>query len=369
MRLLYLTEERIEFSEAMVRGGAIHVLKVIGGLRERGHDVHLIDWNDSPSHPFQWSVTPTSRFIDGAFRTFLRAVSICRKQDIDVIVSKTRKTYVAGLAAARVVGVPHVVHVGALPTPNGDGPVERLDAASFSGRLQFPHDGYFVVCRAISELLRDRGVPEDSIYPIRNAVDVNRFDPDGEIEPSDTLRRALAGIDEEFVIGFIGGLYEYKGLSDLAAAVAQMEIEVRVIIAGEGPYQNALERALGDQGTFLGAVAYESMPAVYGALDALVLPSYTEGLPRVVLEAQAMKTPVVATRVGGIPEIIDDGDTGLLCDTNSPDQIAERLRRLASDSETREHIARNSRAAVTKDFSWQEMYERYERYLTRIVEK
>ncbi|ERG94885.1 MAG: hypothetical protein J07HQW2_01327 [Haloquadratum walsbyi J07HQW2] len=76
MRILYLTEEPITFSGTMVRGGQIHVSKVVEGLRDRGHDVHLIDWNNRPEREYQHSIAPRSRFLIDPIRTLQRAVSV-----------------------------------------------------------------------------------------------------------------------------------------------------------------------------------------------------------------------------------------------------------------------------------------------------
>lgn len=157
MDVLYLTEERISFSGTVVRGGQIHVERVVRGLRERGHEVSLVDRNSDPERPFQYSVAPLLRFGVDPARVFVRAVSVGRYADADVVVSKTRKTYLPGVAAARALGVPHVVHVGSSLDRPVAGPYDRVNAASFAARLRAPHDGYFVVCDHIGEQLRERG--------------------------------------------------------------------------------------------------------------------------------------------------------------------------------------------------------------------
>jgi glycosyltransferase involved in cell wall biosynthesis len=102
-------------------------------------------------------------------------------------------------------------------------------------------------------------------------------------------------------------------------------------------------------------------------MDVLVLPSYTEGLPRVVLEAQATGTPVIATRVGGVPEVIRDSETGLLVDPRRPSQLAKALDRLVTDETERTRLGDNGRAAIKDEFSWEALYDRYERYLDQIL--
>ena len=369
MRVLYLTEEDISFTDAMVRGGAIHVRNVVTGLRHRGHDVTLIDWNDAPERPFQASVAPRTRFVDGPLRTLARAIVVGKRQSVDVIVSKTRKTHLPGLVAARQLGIPHVVHVGSSLDPPVGGLRRRLDLASFVARLRAPHDGYFVVCDHIGSQLRTRGIEADRIFDVRNAVDIDRFHPERvPISLADRFRDRIEQVETGLRLGFVGGLQPYKGLDDLATALERTTADWHLIVAGDGPERKQLERIYGAGATFLGPVPYEQIPALYHEFDAFVLPSHTEGLPRVVLEAQATGTPVIATRVGGIPEVVRDGETGLLCDSRDPIALANTLDRLAADGADRSRLGREGRAAVETDFSWDELYDRYEAYLERVIQ-
>jgi glycosyltransferase involved in cell wall biosynthesis len=375
MRVLYLTEEAISFSDAMVRGGAIHVRNVVTGLRERGHDVTLLDWNDTPERPFQASISPRSRFVEGPLRTVGHAVRVGDRRNVDVIVSKTRKTYLPGLFAARRLGVPHVVHVGSSLNPPVDGPLGRLDLASFAARLRAPHDGYFVVCEHIGDQLRARGVDADRVFDVRNAVDVERFRPETSPAPlADQFRDRIDGTDGlagdgALRLGYVGGLQPYKGLDDLADALDRASDDWRLLVAGDGPERDRLTDRFGERATFLGSVPYEQIPALYHEFDAFALPSHTEGLPRVVLEAQATATPVVATRVGGVPEVIEDGQTGLLCAPHDPIGLADRLDRLGEDADERNRLGRQGRAAVETEFSWPALYERYEQFLGAVIDQ
>ncbi|MFC7213393.1 glycosyltransferase family 4 protein [Saliphagus sp. GCM10025334] len=368
MRILYLTEEPISFSNAMVRGGAIHVRNVVSGLRKRGHDVYLLDWNSEPERSFQVSVDPRSRFVEGPLRTLIRAIRIGRRHAIDIVISKTRKTYLPGLLTARSLGVPHVVHVGSSLDPPVESLFGRMDLASFKMRLRAPHDGYFVVCDYIGSQLQSYGVNGGRIFNVRNAVDVDRFNPEPVPVPlSSRFERRIGESESGFRLGYVGGLQPYKGLADLAAALELTDTDCELIVAGDGPERTHLEQIFGETATFLGSVPYEQIPSLYHEFDAFVLPSHTEGLPRVILEAQATATPVVATRVGGIPEIVQDDETGLLCDPHRPDQLATAIDRLATAKRERERLGENGRTVVEKGFSWDELYDRYERSLRQVI--
>jgi glycosyltransferase involved in cell wall biosynthesis len=244
----------------------------------------------------------------------------------------------------------------------------RADLASFRARLRAPHDGYLVVCDHIGRQLDSLGIDAGRVYNVSNAVDTDRFHPEEIPTPlADRFTTAVDAAATGLSVGFVGGLQPAKGLDDLAVAVDATSVDVSVLVAGDGPARDRLERAFGDAATFLGSVPYEQVPALYHAFDLLVLPSHTEGLPRVVLEAQATGTPVVATRVGGVPEAVTDGETGLLCAPRAPAELAAALDRLGNDTAERRRLGRNGRQAVEQGFSWPDLYDRYERALTRVV--
>jgi len=369
VNVLYLTEEPITFSGTMVRGGQIHVRNVVEGLRKRGHDVYLVDWNEASETRYQRSVSPAVRFGLDPLRTALRSVATGREMETDVVISKTRKTYLAGLVAARLLGVPHVVHVGSSPGSTDSGISGTLDRVSVRSRLRAPHDAYFVVCEALQDELADIGIDPDRIYDVKNAVDTERFHPESVPTPlaPDHGNQTDAFDDGRFLLGFIGGIHSYKGLDELAAAVDRVSDNCGVVVAGDGPDWERLERRFDDDGLFLGPVPYEQVPALYHRFDAFVLPSHTEGLPRVVLEAQATGTPVIATSVGGVPEVVEDGTTGLLCDPRSAEELAVAIEKLIDDPSLRTDLARAGREQVASSYSWSQMYDRYGQYLRRVT--
>jgi glycosyltransferase involved in cell wall biosynthesis len=136
-----------------------------------------------------------------------------------------------------------------------------------------------------------------------------------------------------------------------------------LMIGGRGPLKEALKRQAEDRGvaervTFLDYIPDECIPAYYAAADVFVLPSVvderddTEGLGVVLLEALACETPCVASNVGGIPDIIKDKHNGFLVEPGNPKALADRISRLVSDPELRQHMGRQGRLDVKKRFSW-----------------
>ncbi|MDZ7850718.1 MAG: glycosyltransferase family 4 protein [Halodesulfurarchaeum sp.] len=371
MKALYITEESISFSDSMVRGGQIHVRNVVKGLRNRGHDIHLLDWNTTDDDfPFHHSLKPQFRVAIDPLRTVLQARNLAKSIEANVIISKTRKTYVPGKTVARLLNIPHVIQVGSSPkSVNKSNFLNRIETESIIRRLRFGHDGYFAVSESIANDLGEIGVPKERIFNIKNAVNTNQFHPEGApVNLDEYYRRQIKPfVKNKFVLGYIGGLYPYKGLTDLASALERTDSDPVVVIAGDGPERDNLKKEFAGRALFLGAVPYEQVPALYHQFDVFVLPSYTEGLPRVVLEAQAAGKAVVATRVGGIPEIVSDGETGRLIDPGQPENLAETLDHLASNEAKRRHLGDNGRAAIEDEFTWEKLYDRYERYLDRIL--
>jgi len=224
------------------------------------------------------------------------------------------------------------------------------------------------VCDAIADDLVLLGIDRNQVFDVKNAVDTERFHPERvSVELDEAYQRKFDTLGDEIRLGFVGGLQSYKGLDDLASALDEVETACQIVVAGDGPERKRLERRFGEQAVFLGAVPYEQVPAIYHRIDVLVLPSHTEGLPRVVLEAQATATPVIATRVGGLPEVVEDGKTGLLVDPRAPNRLATAIDKLGNDATYRAQLGRDGRRAVVESYSWQTMYERYERFLEKVV--
>lgn len=185
--------------------------------------------------------------------------------------------------------------------------------------------------------------------------------------------RARAAMRAELAVGnacvgvFVARLDPLKGLEDLVRALAQLRDEsapVMLLIAGDGPArgpveQRARELKLGaDRLRLLGF--RNDVPDLLCAADFYVLPSLTEGLPLSLLEAMAHRLPVLATPVGGIPEVVRDGEDGLLVPANDPQALAQAMARLAGDAVLRAALGEAAFRRVTKQFSFEQMVREYE---------
>jgi len=167
----------------------------------------------------------------------------------------------------------------------------------------------FCVSQALKKRLIELGADADKLHVVYNGIDKSIFYPTSQIESRKTLGCSL----REYILLYVGNLKQTKGLGELAVAFKQvLEChqfnDARLMIVGHGAYESTLKSKLNNMGImdrveFLGSLPLEMIAKLMNAVDLLCLPSYMEGVPNVVLEAIACGTPVVATSVGGIPEL------------------------------------------------------------------
>lgn len=197
------------------------------------------------------------------------------------------------------------------------------------------------VSEALASSMSLLGIPRRRIHVMRNGVDMDRFAP----VPAADARKRL-GLSSEPILLSVGNLVENKGHHIVIAALAQVRLaypEARLVIVGEGPEYGRLEaeiERLGLQGCvwLAGAQPNEGMAIWYSAADVCLLASSREGWPNVLLESLACGTPVVATRVGGVPEIVRDSIAGLVIDHRTPDALARAVRSVLGSRSDRQSV-------------------------------
>ena len=181
---------------------------------------------------------------------------------------------------------------------------------------------------------------------------------------------------DDVVIGSVGRLSREKGLDDLLRAAAQLVergAAIRVVLAGDGPERARLVRLASRLGIekrvgFRGEVPHEQVPAVLSELDVFVMPSRAEGFGVAALEAAAMELPVVASRVHGIPDVVLDGETGLLVPPGDVSALADAISRLVSDAPLRSTMGRAGRAFVEQRYRWEDNVTQMERLYRHVLE-
>ena len=217
--------------------------------------------------------------------------------------------------------------------------------------------------RVISEYCRSL-VPENNkpVFVFPTFTDLDSFS-----EPSPAAAaEAAKTIGAPYVI-FVGMLIYLKGVDCLIRAFKELETKhpgVKLVIAGQGREEENLktlarELGLSSRVVFAGFLPQATLAAYITASRALVLPSLTEGLGRVAIEAQFLGKPVIASRVGGIPEIIADGETGLLVEPGDSRGLAAALERLLNDASLAERMGSEGKARVAEKFNYQNYYSAY----------
>jgi glycosyltransferase involved in cell wall biosynthesis len=176
--------------------------------------------------------------------------------------------------------------------------------------------------------------------------------------------------ERPLTIGFIGRLSEEKGILNFVQALPEVLNDRRdldVLIGGHGPLEETIARFLQEEkltGRVMctGWISHEDLPEYLNKLRLIVLPSYTEGLPNIVLEAMMCGTPVLATQVGAIPDIIKDRETGFILENNSPPRVAESILKALEDPNL-ENIALRAKKMVEKDFTFESTVGQWKRIL------
>jgi glycosyltransferase involved in cell wall biosynthesis len=190
---------------------------------------------------------------------------------------------------------------------------------------------------------------------------------------TDTFAITTPFLHRPRLIGYIGRFHEEKGILNFIKAlpaVLNTPDELRVLIGGDGPQKESIVAILQENGLtaridLTGWIFQQDLPLRLNTLRLLVIPSYTEGLPNIMLEAMACGTPVAATPVGAIPDIIKDGETGFIMENNSPECIAKTISRALNDPNV-ETIALNARLLVQREFAFDISVKQWKRILETI---
>lgn len=210
-------------------------------------------------------------------------------------------------------------------------------------------DRFLPVSRHVETRLVSQGIPAAKLGLIRNGIDPERF----EVARDADLRTALAGDSTAPVVLTAARLVPQKAIGVLLAAAALVP-GVIFLLAGEGPDRPALEARAAELGVssrvrFLGARL--DMAELLAVSDLFVLPSLAEGLPISILEAMAGAKPVVATRIGGIDEVVLEGETGLMVPPGDAEALAAAIRRVLADPELAWRLGQGGRTRVYQEFS------------------
>ena len=234
----------------------------------------------------------------------------------------------------------------------------------FWSRLAFtlPHHVITTSQRIADRLVEELDIPEGDVSCIATGVDLKRFDS----ALQGTLRQELNLAPDVALVGMISVLRSWKGHATFLDAAARLIKDpprpVRFIIAGDGPGRDVLIEKIAQKpwkNNVLLIGHRTDVPNVLASLDVLVLPSYAhEGIPQIILQAQAMARPVVATTIGGIPEVVEDGVTGLLVAPRDDAALAEEISWLLDDATMAAQLGKAARKVIEAKYSLDAMGQR-----------
>jgi len=292
---------------------------------------------------------------DGLPRGVLRVLRVLREFRPDVLHSHNYGAGFYAAVAGRLAGVPVLMTRHGRPKVVAPFPMARAVTSRLTSR-------FVAVSDDVYRLMMERsGVSPEKVCTVLNGVDLDAF-----AGQPDAAARGRMGVPAgRFLFGTVGRLGRAKAQDHMVMALRALldeGLDVHLVLAGEGDQRPVIEAArdelrLRDRVTLIGNCA--DVPGFLRSIDAFVLSSYTEGIPVALLEAMAAGLPLVSTAVGGIPEVVADGESGLLVEVKRPDLLAAAMGRLVQDAALRVRLGAAARETVRQRFSARRMVEQY----------
>ncbi|MCX5721237.1 MAG: glycosyltransferase [Nitrospirae bacterium] len=330
----YLDRERFRLIVASPEPGAL-----VDNLRAEGIEAHVLDMEPL-----------------GSLAPLFRLRNFLREQQPDIVQSHGARGNVYSRIAGRLAETGAIVST--VHNSLYDYPIGRIKKWLYLAcdKLTAPLADC-TLCVAEShrqELINRYGLRPDRVVTIPNGVDLTKFQP---TQRTQHLREALAISDDVPVIGIVGRLTDQKGHVYLLRALPLLLTKfpaLRCLVVGDGELREELQKLAVDLGLtehclFLGV--RQDIPEVLAAMDLLVLPSLSEGMPYAALEGMAMGKPVVATAVNGVPELIQDGVTGLLVPRKDPVALAQAIETVLANPHLAASFGLAARRLVEQTYS------------------
>jgi glycosyltransferase involved in cell wall biosynthesis len=372
-------------------GPALHVAYLTAGLATRGYETTLVAGSLAPGEDSMAFVAEELGVdvvrIDQLHREIspgrdvvaaVRLARLIRKVRPHILHTHTAKAGAVGRAAALLAGSarpPVVVH-----TFHGHvlrGYFDPLRAGAFR-HLERTLARSTTALIAVSPQVRDDLVELDVAPATRFAVVRLGIELDQRVAPGSNSRgetRRVLGIGQgPFTVGWIGRMTGIKRTDDVLLAFKSLRergIDARLCLVGDGPDRDHVERRAHELGVmretlFLGY--QEQVATFFDAFDVFILPSANEGTPVTAIEALAAGKPVVATRVGGIPDVVRDGEDGFLVVPGDVDALADRLAQLATDEKLRARMGEAARTRVRERYSVERLVDDVDRLYRSLLE-
>ena len=372
-------------------GPALHVAYLTAGLDERGYDTTLVAGTlargeDSMAFVADQLQLEVERIPElqrelsplRDMRAALRLARVIRRERPQILHTHTAKAGAVGRLAALLAGdarPPIVVHT--------------FHGHVLRGYFGLPLTWWFRLLErwlarvtnvliAVSPQVRDDLValgvaPRSKFVVIRLGIELEQrvsVDADARRE----TRRVLGVPEDAFVVGWIGRMTAVKRTEDVVAALRALHdrgVDAYLCMIGDGPDRDAVERKAHELSVmrrclFLGY--RQDVAPYYAAFDAMILPSVNEGTPVSAMESLAARRPVVATRVGGVPDVVRDGEDGFLVGVGAPGELADRLARLAADPSLREAMGARGRERVLRRYARERLIDDIDRLYRSLLQ-
>lgn len=391
MRILYVCSD-FGIAPDGVKGASIHLRSITKALRDLGHQVELLCARDGgESRADLASALASARstaesagqtlhrwLVDrelnpapaGELRTMLYhayafrgCLNALRSSPPDLIIERHSLMGHLGLDFARELNIPLLLEVNAPITREASTyrTVHHASlAAEIEARVLGEADGVIAVSGQLKAELTANGVEPSKIEVVANGFDTAAF---SDIPPMEACR-ARHGLNGGRIIGFAGSLKRWHGCDVLLQAFEKIAVHdpsVQLLIVGTGPAERELRETaeqlgLRDRVHFTGGVDHAEIPTLLGAMDVAVAPFRSVEKfyfsPIKLFEYMAANRCVVASRLGQIAEVVHDGVTGLLCEPDDPEDLAEKLKTALRSSGLRAQLGDTARAIARDRFTW-----------------
>lgn len=364
-------------------GGNIQIEKMLHILEPLATEIYLIDGNYPKDAVFspkihlrninsddkkRWILISAWKYIRTQIRISYNLVKIANNIDICVFFAGSMDFLLPMLSATLLRKRTVLIATGSAAKS-----AEQQHKDRFFGNGGFIFSRIIGLLETINRNLADRLVVESP--HIISVLGLNKYEnkvlSDGAMfTDMDFFRSGNIFNEHRKIVGYIGRLGEEKGAMNFARAIRLIlskDSGIEFLIGGDGPLRNKIIEELNCSNTnnkvkLTGLIPHENIPKYLNEITLLVLPSYTEGLPNIVLEAMACGTPVLATSVGGIPDLIKDEETGFIMEDNSPVCIARNVMR-ALNHPNLDKIVKAARKSTEDEYTCAAAVERYRKIL------
>ncbi|VAW92008.1 hypothetical protein MNBD_GAMMA22-2531 [hydrothermal vent metagenome] len=299
-------------------------------------------------------------------RILFKLIFWLRKQKPTIVHTHLFTADTWGRLAAFIVRVPGIVNT-VHSTNTWMGTVHRIIDKS----LSYITDRVIACSQEVANVLVNTfNIANKRILVVANGIDFQRF----ETVNSTRIKEIDSLSDEIIKIVIIGRLHPAKGHLDLIKAITELKSshsDFHVFFVGEGELQQEIiekcnENDISDYITLMGQRS--DIPSILAKVDIFVMPSHWEGLPMALLEAMAMSKPVIASRVGGIPDVISDGVNGLLINKCDYLSLKNAFQKLLPDTELRNKLGKEAKKTVLEKYSAKNVSQQYELLYQKIIE-